>query len=154
MIFGELIGTAFLIFLGIRIAQGLKRRRAAYKGVETKRGTAGGAHLKDRLIALKAKEKPSLKQMANAHKTAFDLIKVYGDTKAKNDGRYAVDGESVPVKRLVSDEIIEQGESVLTNKSSLQRIKHLPQLQQAVVWAEILGKPRSERKLSDTWSFF
>ena len=118
MIFGGLILTAFLIFLSIRIAKLIKEKKPAYKSVEEKRGAAGSAaHLLDGLKASKAQPEPFPEQTVHVQ------------------------------KELVPEEIETQEKSVLNAESGLDKINRLPELQKAVVWAELLGKPRSERKL-------
>ena len=121
MIFAGLIFTAFLIFLVLRIAQRKKQRKAVYNRAGTGRTAQNFTGLP-----------------GNNRKIAGSII--------RENNRYIPVQESAPVKKLVLGEIKEEEEAVSTAKSGLEKINRLPRIQQAVVWAELLGRPRSEKE--------
>lgn len=124
MIFGGLIGTAFLIFLGIRIAQAIKKKRRKYGGA----GVIGPEKVRQGMQAQAVKQD---------HKTGLE-------TSGFN--RSIFDNDAL-TGRLLITEAGSEGEEALLHRSGLDRIKQLPRIQQAVVWAELLGKPRSEKSI-------
>jgi hypothetical protein len=47
--------------------------------------------------------------------------------------------------------LVAAGRAPQTGRAAMERIGELPPLQQAVVWAEVLGRPKALRRTSDPW---
>ncbi|RKX85023.1 MAG: hypothetical protein DRP57_04700 [Spirochaetes bacterium] len=124
MIFVGLIFAAFLIILVLKVTQGRKQRKVLPRGGETERGREVPANYYDKLAAVNLQEEPPV-----GRTTLTDSVLT----------RSGFSSSILAGKKPVSEA------AALREKSGLEKINQLPKMQQAVMWAELLGKPKSER---------
>ncbi|MCD6121931.1 MAG: hypothetical protein J7K04_08840 [Spirochaetales bacterium] len=124
MIFAGLIFGAVLSVFVLKIVQARKRRKVLHRGGETERGREVPANYYDKSAAVNLQEEPPV-----GRTTLTDSV-------------HTPSGFSSSIlagKKPVSEA------AALREKSGLEKINQLPKMQQAVMWAELLGKPKSER---------